>query len=124
MFSLHKLVLRISPLLIGSFDSGATDHMVHSLQFFTSVISIVQISIRLPNGEMAKVTHIGITQLSSILTLELCIPTFSFNLVFISKLTQYPSSCCIFLSHYYFIQDLQLWRMIGLCKKQGGLYTL
>ena len=41
-------------------DSRAIDHMVHSLQFFTSIISIVQISVRLPNGEMAKVTHIGI----------------------------------------------------------------
>ena len=54
----------------------------------------------------------------------LCIPTFSFNLIFISKLTQSATCCCIFLSHYCFIQDLQPWRMIRLGKKQGGLYTL
>ncbi|XP_075633738.1 uncharacterized protein LOC142606240 [Castanea sativa] len=72
-------------------DSGAIDHMVHSLTFFTSITSIVQISVRLPNGDIAKVTHIGIMQLSPTLTLE---------------------------------NDLQLWNMIGLGRKQGGLYTL
>lgn len=103
-------------------DNGATDHMVHSLHFFTSITSIVHFSIKLPNGNMAKVTHIGTVKLTSTLTLEnvLCIPSFSFILVsiskvtqssscccifLISKLTQSPSSCCIFLSHYYFIQD-------------------
>ncbi|XP_075640232.1 uncharacterized protein LOC142611974 [Castanea sativa] len=87
---------------------------------------IVQISVRLPNGDMAKVTHIGTVKLTSTLILEnvLCIPSFSFNLVSISKLTQSPSCCCIFLSHYCFIQDLLPWGMIGLGKKQGGLYTL
>lgn len=86
-------------------DNGATNHMVHSLKFFTSITSIVQISIRLPNGDMAKVTHIGTMQLSPTLTLEnvLFIPTFSFNLVSISKLIQNLSFYCIFLSRYYFI---------------------
>ena len=100
--------------------------MVHSLHFFTSITSIVHFSIKLPNGDRAKVTHIGTIKLSSTLTLEnvLCIPSFSFNLVSISKLTQSPSCCCIFPSHYYFIQDLQPQRMIGLGRKQGGLYTL
>ena len=63
-------------------DSGATDHMIHSIQFFTSITSIVHISVRLPNGDMAKVSHIGTVQVSPTLLLEnvLCIPTFSFNL--------------------------------------------
>ena len=97
-------------------DSGATDHMVHSIFFFKTITSTIQISVRLPNGDMAKVTHIGIVQVSASLILEnvLCIPSFSFNLVSISKLTQNLSCCCIFLSHYCFIQDLQLWRMIRL----------
>ena len=64
--------------------------MVHSIQFFTSITSIVQISSRLPNGDMAKVTHVGIVQVSPTLSLEnvLCIPSFSFNLISISKITQ------------------------------------
>ena len=63
---------------------------------------------RLPNGDMAKVTHIGTIQISATLILEnvLCIPTFSFNLISISKWIQNPTYCCIFLSHYCFIQDL------------------
>ena len=107
-------------------DSGATNHMVHSIHYFTSITSVVQISVRLPNGDMAKITHIGTVKLTSTLILDnvLCIPSFSFNLVYISKLTQSPSCCCIFLSHYCFIQDLLPWKMIVLGKKQGGLYTL
>ena len=31
-------------------DSGAIDHMIHSLQFFTSITSIVHFSVKLPNG--------------------------------------------------------------------------
>ena len=76
-------------------DSGAIDHMVHSTQFFTSITSIVQISIRLLEGDMAKVTHIGTVQVSLTLVLEnvFCIPSFSFNMIYISKLTQNPSCC-------------------------------
>ena len=107
-------------------DSGATNHMIHSIHFFTSITSIVHISIRLLNGDMAKVSHIGIVQVTPTLLLEnvLCIPTFSFNLISISELTQSSSCCCIFLSQFCLIQDLQLWKMIGFGKKQGGLYTL
>ena len=91
-------------------DSGDTDHMVHSIQLFTSITSIVQISIRLPNGAMAKVTHVRTMQVSPTLFLDnvLCIPSFSFNLISISKLTQSSSCCCIFLSQFCLIQDLQL----------------
>ena len=62
--------------------------MVHSLHFFKSITS-VQIFVRLPNGDMVKVTHVGSVQVSASLLLEnvLCIPSFSFNLIFISKLT-------------------------------------
>ena len=107
-------------------DSGATDHMVHSIHFFTSITSSAQISVRLPNGDMVKVTHIGTVQVSATLILEnvLYIPSFSFNLISISKLTQNPSCCCIFLSHYCFLQDLLHWKIIGLGKRHGGLYTL
>ena len=71
-------------------DSGATNHMVHSITFFKTITSSVQISVRLPNGDMAKVTHIGTVQVSASLILEnvLSIPSFSFNLVSICKLTQ------------------------------------
>ena len=58
--------------------SGAIDHMVHSIHFFTSITSSVQISVRLPTGDMVKVTHIGTVKVLATLTLEhvLCIPSF------------------------------------------------
>ena len=73
--------------------------MVLSLQFFTSITSTIQISVQLPNGAVAKVTHIGTIHLSSGLILEnvLCIPTFSFNLFSINKLTSLHLVVALFL---------------------------
>lgn len=121
-FFLLKLTLLIFAPLIGFLTMEPLIIWSIHFIFFTSITSIVHFSIKLPNGNMAKVTHIGTVKLTSTLTLEnvLCIPSFSFILVSISKvtqsssccciflinkLTQSPSSCCIFLSHYYFIQD-------------------
>ena len=120
----------VNTLHIGStnwiLDSGATNHMVHSLHFFKSITFSIQISVKLPNDDRVKVTHIGTVQVSASLLLEnfLCILSFSFNLISINKLANNSSYCCIFLSNYCFLQDLQYWKMIGLGKKQGGLYTL
>ena len=58
VFSLNVVTTHIASI-DWILDSGATDHMVHSIQFFTSITSIVQISVRLTNGDMTKVTHIG-----------------------------------------------------------------
>uniref|UniRef100_A0A2N9HI29 Retrotransposon Copia-like N-terminal domain-containing protein n=1 Tax=Fagus sylvatica TaxID=28930 RepID=A0A2N9HI29_FAGSY len=43
-------------------DTGATDHMVHSLSKFSFVISTINTYIHLPNGEKALATHIGTIQ--------------------------------------------------------------
>jgi hypothetical protein len=69
-------------------DTGATDHMICSTSFFTSITSVVSKSVRLPNGQFASVTHIGIINISECFVLidVLCIPSFSFNLISISKL--------------------------------------
>ena len=82
--------------------------MVHSLHCFKSITTSVQFSVRLPDGDMVKVTYIGTVQVSASLLLEnvFCIPSFSFNLISISKLTQNSSCCYIFLSNYCFLQDL------------------
>lgn len=39
-------------------DTGATDHMVCSISYLTSITSIVSKSVRLLNGKFASVTHI------------------------------------------------------------------
>ncbi|KAA8532313.1 hypothetical protein F0562_032346 [Nyssa sinensis] len=40
-------------------DTGATDHMICSPSFFTTVTSSMSNFVKLPNGEVATVTHIG-----------------------------------------------------------------
>ena len=107
-------------------DTGATDHMVHSAKFFTKITSILHTSVELPNGESALVTHIGTVQISDSLTLfdVLCVPSFSFNLISVSKLTSSLKCCIFFLSNLCFIQDLVKWKLIGRGKEKGGLYLL
>ena len=86
-------------------DTEATDHMVHSVSQLTTITSIVHSCVYLPNGEKAIVTHIGTMQISSTLTLTnvLCVSSFSFNLISISKLTQTKHCCLIFLGDWCFI---------------------
>ena len=104
---------------------SATDHMLHSISLLTKITLIVHISIKLPNGEsvLLLVTHIGQVQLSTDLVLDnvLCVPSFSFNLISIGKLTHHLRCCCIFLSNFCFIQDLVQWKTIELSRKHGGM---
>uniref|UniRef100_A0A2N9HGP5 Reverse transcriptase Ty1/copia-type domain-containing protein n=1 Tax=Fagus sylvatica TaxID=28930 RepID=A0A2N9HGP5_FAGSY len=75
-------------------DTGATDHMVHSLSKFTTITSAIHTYIHLPNGEKALATHVGTVQVTATLLLTdvLC--------------------------------DLVTWRRIGLGRKKSGLYFL
>ena len=86
-------------------DTGATDHIIHSVTLFTKITSSVPTFVQLPNGEKVTVTHIGTIQITSTLILEnvLCVPSFSFNLISISKLTKCLSCCLVFLSNFCFI---------------------
>ena len=84
---------------------GATDHMVHSVSQLITITSIVYSCVYLPNGEKDVVTHIGTVQISSTLILinVLCVASFSFNLISVSKLTQTKLCCLIFLGDSCFI---------------------
>jgi len=124
--SLFKIAINNSvdhPWII---DTGATDHMVCSLSFLTTITSIVSKHVRLPNGQFAKVTHIGTVKINAILTLTnvLCVPSFSFNLISVSKLITILRCCLIFIAEFCVIQQLSGWKMIGLGKERGGLYHL
>ena len=84
-------------------DSGATDHMVHSINFVTKITSIAHITVNLPNGESVIVTFcIYCPRKCSVFLVLLS------NLISFSKLTS-SLRCCIFLSSYCFIQDLEQW---------------
>lgn len=54
----------------------------------------------------------------------LCVPSFDFNLLSISQLTQDLSCYVVFLSGLCYIQDLCSWRTIGLAEQQGSFYHL
>ena len=45
-------------------DTGATDHMVHSIAVFTSITATLNTFVNLPNGESTLVTHIGTVKIS------------------------------------------------------------
>jgi hypothetical protein len=107
-------------------DTGATDHMICTVSLFTTITAEVSQKVRLPNGQFASVTHIGTVRISEsfILTDVLCIPSFSFNLISVSKLIKMMNCCLIFLSQFCFIQHLTRWRTIGVGKEEGGLYYL
>jgi hypothetical protein len=107
-------------------DTGVTDHMICSMSLFTSITSAVSKSVRLPNGQYASVTHIGTIKISESFVLidVLCIPSFSFNLISVSKLIKNLQCCVIFLSKFCFVQHLTSWKTIGVGKEAGGLYHL
>jgi hypothetical protein len=94
--------------------------MVCSLSFLTTITSIVVNQVKLPNGNFAAVTHIGTVRLSATLTLTnvLCVPSFLFNLIYVSKFINVLHCCLIFLAKFCFIQQLLGWRLIGLGRER------
>ena len=100
--------------------------MVISTTFFTTKSAVHDVSVHLPNGESVVVTYIGTIHLNSSLILHdvLCVPSFDFNLISVSKLTSTMHCCILFFSNLCFLQDLLHWKMIGLGKQKNGLYIL
>ena len=107
-------------------DTGATDHMVHSITCFTSITATLNTYVNLPNGEVVSVTHISTVKISERLTLHnvLCVPSFSFNLISVSQLAKSMVCCLIFFGNLCFIQDLAHWSTLGLGRECNGLYLL
>ncbi|XP_019197726.1 PREDICTED: uncharacterized protein LOC109191554 [Ipomoea nil] len=79
-------------------DSGATYHITCSLDYFDTCHKVQGLSIKLPNGETVKVTHIGQIRFDENVSLHnvLFIPSFNFNIVSASKLTL-QSKCKLIL---------------------------
>ncbi|KAL4196545.1 hypothetical protein AMTRI_Chr04g183790 [Amborella trichopoda] len=79
---------------------------------------------KLPNGNFVVVLHIAVVTLSGQITLHnvLCVPFFSYNLLYVQKLT-FDLQCSItFFSNHCIIQDLLLIRTIGAGREHNGLY--
>jgi hypothetical protein len=107
-------------------DTRAIDHMVNCVSLFTTITSTISISIKLPNGGLVSITYIGMVRISEhfILTNVLCIPSFSLNLISTTKLIQHLNCCFIFITSYYFIQNLTNWETFGVGEEKGGLFHL
>ncbi|GJV13453.1 cysteine-rich receptor-like protein kinase 8 [Tanacetum coccineum] len=90
-------------------DSGATDHICISISLMHNIITCINpIIINLPNGQTITCTTIGSVTLQSNITLHnvLYIPTFTYNLISISKILQntlktitFTHNSCIFQDH-------------------------
>ncbi|KAG2699759.1 hypothetical protein I3760_07G204900 [Carya illinoinensis] len=89
-------------------DTGATDHMVCSPNFFTHNMTRVSHSIKLPNGTTTIATHLA----------------FSFNLVSAKSLTTNSNCCLLFFSNSCYIQDLSTLLTTGKGEMHDGLYYL
>jgi hypothetical protein len=84
-------------------NTGATDHMVTTTKFFTTMQVAYNVSVNLPNGRSVMVTHIGSISVTASLVLidVLCVPSFDFNLISVSKTHFYCQ-----LLYFLFVQTL------------------
>lgn len=108
-------------------DSGASNHICTSLSLFSSYVPIQKhISVQLPDGSYASVTHIGVVKYSSSFILQdvFYIPSFKFNLLSISQLTKQLNCEVIFSVSHCIFQDHVSKQMIGRGSLQHGLYFL
>ncbi|CAN1792471.1 hypothetical protein LINPERHAP1_LOCUS19695 [Linum perenne] len=54
------------PSTVWVVDSGATDHIVYSVQCLDQYQAVSNSCVSLPNGEMVPITHIGLSRLAKI----------------------------------------------------------
>ncbi|XP_019164261.1 PREDICTED: uncharacterized protein LOC109160421 [Ipomoea nil] len=106
-------------------DSGATDHITCSLDYFDAYERVQGISVKLPNGEIVSVTHIGQIRLNQniLLTNVLYIPSFTFNIISASKLTK-QSGCRLVLEADSCAVQAHLGTMDGFARQRDGLYLV
>lgn len=106
-------------------DTGATDHITPFLHLLQDV-QPCHTTLQLPNGATATISHVGNLMLSSSLKLTnvLCVPSFAYNLLSISKLLIDTSYQVTFLADKCFLQDENLHNLLELGKEDGGLYML
>ena len=100
--------------------------MIGNSSLFTTFQSHPSTStVTLANGSTSFVLgswtiHLTLITLTSVMSL----PQFSFNLIFVSKLTRILNCSISFFPDHCLIQDLSMKRFIGRERKSGGLYIL
>ncbi|KAG7983202.1 hypothetical protein I3843_04G093600 [Carya illinoinensis] len=86
-------------------DMGATNHIICSTSLFTIITTTISQSVKLSDGEIADVIHVGTVQVTTTILLHdvLCVPSFNFNLLSACKLVRELNCCLIFFSTLCFI---------------------
>ncbi|XP_069144064.1 uncharacterized protein [Solanum lycopersicum] len=108
-------------------DSGATHHITFDKSYLSKIITIpYPILVNLPNGYKVKVTQVGETILTSGITLNnvLFIPTFHYNLISISALTDHLKCTAFFTNSLCLLQAPSLRRPLEIGRIHDGLYLL
>ena len=108
-------------------DFGATNYMTGNSNLFTTFQSHPTTStVTLADGSTSCVLGSWTIHPTSLITLTavMNLPQFSFNLIFVSKLTRTLNYSIFFFPDYCLIQDLSTKRVIGRGREFGGLYIL
>ncbi|RVW57690.1 Retrovirus-related Pol polyprotein from transposon TNT 1-94 [Vitis vinifera] len=108
-------------------DSGASDHMTGDATIFDTYSSCPNnLTVRIADGSLSKVTGTGSVVLSRDLTLNsvLLVPNLDCNLLSISKLTKEKRCITNFSSTHCEFQDLDSGKTIGNSEECSGLYIL
>ncbi|GJU17601.1 cysteine-rich receptor-like protein kinase 8 [Tanacetum coccineum] len=106
-------------------DSGATDHVCISLSLMHNITKLqTPITVYLPNGQITQVTYTGSVRLTQSLTLTdvFYIPTFTYNLISISRLLHKTILSVTFTQDKFVFQDHDGNTTHGTL--HGGLYLL
>ena len=101
--------------------------MTGNFNLFTTLQSHLSTStITLADGSTPCVLRSRTIHLTPLITLTfvLSLPQFSFNLIYVSKLTRTHNCSISFFPDYCLIQDLSMKRIIGKGRESGGLYIL
>ncbi|CAL1409881.1 unnamed protein product [Linum trigynum] len=107
-------------------DTGASDHICCTLSLLTDARPTVNQFVYLPNGSKVPVSHIGTVRLHPGFYLQnvLLVPSFTFNLISVSKITHDLPLSLHFESDSCHIQDLVTKKLIGFARQSRGLYHL
>lgn len=121
--TLHAYSFNINSWVL---DSGATDHVCFSKTNFQCLKQIRPILVKLPNGSQIQTNLAGTIHFSDqvYLTDVLYIPSFTFNLISVSKLIVNLHCCLNFHPIGCSIQDNSFMRTIGAAELRASLYIL